>query len=434
MYIHRVILENIRGFVDLDLTFDHPSIEGHLYPGWNVLTGDNASGTSTFLKAIALGLLGPEIARALQPTLRGWLRDGEAIGRIAIEIVPSEADSFAKGGPRPKGSFFAELELTRRSDGEVALAPGKKFLRKQKSAINGPWQLDQLVWFSAAYGPFRRLYGSSPEAMRLMSAPGRPPRYATLFKEDATLGEAQIWLQELRFKALEKDVAASGLLDSVLTLLNSEFLRNGLRVSKVDSEGLWLKNDDGVILPLAEMSDGYRSSLALLIDIVRHISIAYGQQSLIVRNADGTVHVPHKGVVLIDEVDAHLHPEWQRLIGFWLKSHFPNIQFIVTSHSAFVCQAADELGLYRLPSISSGDVPHRLSKEVWERVVSGTPDSILRSDAFGLDYTRSPIAVEARAEWGRLKAKSESQALSAADRVRMEQLELFAKSDVGGGE
>lgn len=44
MYIHRVILENIRGFVDLDLTFDHPSIEGHLYPGWNVLTGDNASG------------------------------------------------------------------------------------------------------------------------------------------------------------------------------------------------------------------------------------------------------------------------------------------------------------------------------------------------------------------------------------------------------
>jgi hypothetical protein len=386
MYIHRVVLENIRGFENLDLSFDHPSIEENAYPGWNVLTGDNASGKSTFLKAIALGLLGPEIARALQPSLSGWLREGEGVGRIAIEVVPSEYDSFAKGGPRPKGTFFAELELTRKGD-DVTLAPGKKYLRKQRSAINGPWSMDQAVWFSAAYGPFRRLYGSSPEAMRLMSGPGKPPRYATLFKEDATLGEAQIWLQELRFKALEENTAASRLLEDVLSLLNAEFLRNGLRVSRVDSDGLWLKTEGGVVLPLSEMSDGYRSSLALLIDIVRHIATAYGQQSLVVRNADGTIHVPHKGVVLIDEVDAHLHPEWQRLIGFWLKSHFPNIQFVVTSHSAFVCQAADELGLFRLPPLGSDDVPHRLPKEVWERVVAGTPDSILRSDAFGLDFT-----------------------------------------------
>jgi hypothetical protein len=159
---------------------------------------------------------------------------------------------------------------------------------------------------------------------------------------------------------------------------------------------------------------------------VRHISLAYGQKNLIVRNADGSVHVPHKGVVLIDEVDAHLHPEWQRIIGFWLKSHFPNIQFIVTSHSAFVCQAADELGLYRLPSATSGDLPHRLSKEVWGRVISGTPDSILTSDAFGLDYTRSPVAVRARSEWSRLRAKSLTSQLNDAEKSRMEQLELFA--------
>ena len=55
----------------------------------------------------------------------------------------------------------------------------------------------------------------------------------------------------------------------------------------------------------------------------------------------GAPVVTHRGVVLIDEVDVHLHVSWQRSIGFWLKKHFPNVQFIVTTHSPFVCQAAD---------------------------------------------------------------------------------------------
>jgi predicted ATPase len=52
------------------------------------------------------------------------------------------------------------------------------------------------------------------------------------------------------------------------------------------------------------------------------------------------------GVELIDEVDAHLHPEWQREVGFWLKRHFPKIQFLVTTHSPSICQAAAPNGLF----------------------------------------------------------------------------------------
>ena len=46
------------------------------------------------------------------------------------------------------------------------------------------------------------------------------------------------------------------------------------------------------------------------------------------------------GVVLIDEVDAHLHPTWQRRIGLWFREHFPKLQFIVSTHSPLICQAA----------------------------------------------------------------------------------------------
>lgn len=48
------------------------------------------------------------------------------------------------------------------------------------------------------------------------------------------------------------------------------------------------------------------------------------------------------GVVLIDEVDAHLHPTWQTRIGQWFTKYFPNIQFIVTTHSPLVCRACEK--------------------------------------------------------------------------------------------
>jgi hypothetical protein len=180
------------------------------------------------------------------------------------------------------------------------------------------------------------------------------------------------------------------------------------------------------------MSDGYRSSLALLIDILRHLSDVFPSQPLVMREGS-EIWVPHRGVVLIDEVDAHLHPARQREIGFWLKRHFPNIQFIVTSHSAFVCQAADDLGVYNL-SPTSEDEPVRLEAEEWKKIVAGTIDEILRSPAFKLTHTRSPRAVEARKEWSALQAKASRTPLSELERRRAEQLELFVVPSEEGGD
>ena len=70
------------------------------------------------------------------------------------------------------------------------------------------------------------------------------------------------------------------------------------------------------------MSEGYRAAVAMLIDLLRHLVETYGHEGL-VEETDGKWICPHSGVVLIDEVDSHLHPEWQRRIGFWLKVRFP---------------------------------------------------------------------------------------------------------------
>ncbi|MBN5034440.1 AAA family ATPase [Stenotrophomonas maltophilia] len=429
MYIHRVILRDVKGFRNLELRFDRKEQSGaKVYSGWNVLTGDNSAGKTTVLKAIALALVGPDIARALQPSFNGWIRDGAEDASIAVQIFGGEEDKFTTGRP-PLEPFYAEIALEKRS-GEIYPIAGNEYVKKKKSALNGPWAIGQGAWFAVAYGPFRRLYGTSTEAMRLMSAPGRPPRFATLFKEDATLGEGQTWLKELQFKSLELKDKEKGLLRDVLDILDADFLSHGLRVDRVDSEGLWLKNELGIVLPLSDMSDGYRSSLALLIDILRHLSEVFPGAPLILMDEEDQPYVPHSGVVLIDEVDAHLHPEWQRQLGFWLKKHFPNVQFIVSSHSAFVCQAADDLGVYYLTGSQGDSTSTRVSEEQWKNIVSGTADDVLRSVAFGLTHTRSPRAVDARREWSGLKAKKNRLGITPDEEKRMEQLSLFVDSDM----
>jgi predicted ATPase len=419
MYIQRVVLENLKGFRSLDFSFQRP--DGRL-AGWTVLTGDNGSGKTALLKAIALALVGPDVGRALQPSLRGWIREGRDTAEIAVQIRVQDEDKFTTGR-RYSDSFWAELELQKNGGPEVSIKPGSKRRGNKRGPLNGPWADNTAGWFAAGYGPFRRLYGASPEAQRLMSGPSRVARFATMFKEDATLLECEIWLRDLSHKSLEQRPREKRVLDQITSLLNDDFLRNDLRVERVDSDGLWLRDAAGTILSLSDMSEGYRAALALMVDMLRHMDQIYADQPL-VENQNGTTIVPHPGLVLIDEIDAHLHPAWQREIGFWLKKRFPNVQFIVTTHSALVCQAADENGIFHLPPPGSDDMPLQLNNEEYWQIVRSKVDDVYLSPAFGLTQTRSPEAVSARQGYARLKAKKRGVGLSPEEN---NQIRLFER-------
>lgn len=98
MYIDRIILKNIRGFKDLE--FDLCRGEGK-YAGWTVFTGDNGAGKSSLLKAIAVALVGRDVARSLQPSFHRWVRDEakEQDSRIELTIVPEKGvDEFSEKG------------------------------------------------------------------------------------------------------------------------------------------------------------------------------------------------------------------------------------------------------------------------------------------------------------------------------------------------
>lgn len=428
MYIDKIQLHNVKGFENLSFDLSRP---GGGHAGWTVFTGDNGAGKSTLLKAIALGLVGREVARSLQPNLQRWVRDGQSEGCITLTLQPEQGvDEYLSVGRTSYKPFDAALNLSDQA-GRVVLDDGqaKAKAKKTSTAARGPWSGQAKGWFSCGYGPFRRVFGASSEATELMVAP-ITERYVTMFQEAASLLAVDKWLRDLSHKKLEKREAESRLLDLILDVLRDELMPNQITVDTVDSDGLWLKDRNGLRLAWPDMSDGYRSALALLIDILRHLVKAYGFDGLTERDAQGRLTVARSGVVMIDEIDAHLHPEWQLKIGFWLKQHFPRIQFLVTTHSPIICQAADWNGLFVLPEPGSREPARALNEEEHQRIIAARPDTILLTRAFGLQNTRSPLAVEARAQYSRLKAKlNAGVSFTPNEQSQFTQLKLFVQPE-----
>ena len=355
MYVDNVHLINIRGFENVE--FSLRRADGS-YAGWTVFTGDNGSGKSTLLKAIALGIMyGRDeyaAATALLPNFNGWIREqtqAESAG-VNLAMYAKKSDDIVSVADPAHSAFKEWLKVGYlRFKTSFFLKKISNKTIKHKAHLHS-WVMNenedivtQSGWFSCGYGPFRRVAGASAEATQLMSNPVTE-RYATMFQEAASLFEVDQWLRKLSHKALEGKPDAKAQLELVLEILRDDLMPNQITVDRVDSDGLWLKDRNGLQLAWGDMSDGYRSAVALLADILRHMMNAYGVDGLSARDADGKLFITRSGVVLIDEIDAHLHPEWQQKIGFWLTSHFPHIQSLGTTHSPISCQAADDNGLF----------------------------------------------------------------------------------------
>lgn len=428
MYISRIQLENIRSFrseghsVDLDLRRPDGS-----FAGWTVLAGRNGSGKSTLLKAVALAAAGPAAAWGLQQSFAGWISEGEPIAAASAELVLGEADRFTESGDAPRESIWAELGWFRVESRPEPVLMG--ITTKAKNAEEhslflqlghrGPWAANPEGWCIVGYGPYRRLSGHALDAQRLMGGPLPVSRLVSLFREDSSLIESVQWLKELHLRRLERREGAGELLDGVLKLVNDGLLPDSTKVDKVDSDGLWV-TQRGVSLPLRDMSDGYRTVVALVMDLVRQLHATYGELKLLQQN--GRWCVLHPGVVLIDEIELHLHLSWQRRIGFWFKEHFPSIQFIVTTHSPFVCQAADPKGLIRLPAPGENRAAEHVSDELYRTVVNGTVDEAALTELFGLEHVHSDASERLRERVAQLEARVLEGAATPEEREELDRL------------
>lgn len=417
MLIEELTLDNIRCFEKTTLRFRDKK--------WITLLSQNGCGKSTILQSLALLLVGPEGAQKLAPRPVGWLRDEEQPGKLSIKIHQSDNDPGQFGSERVTRSFGYTFFLTGSKRltirNKVYTEPGViesadkrlTWLRQNAFVSKG------LGWFAVGYGAFRRLTRKSEIIVPSLEPQARYTNFFTQFDEDQPLSAFERWMVYLDYRIVKNnDTEAKKQKELGIAAIN-RLLPAGVKFDSVTAEGRIFFDVEGAKVPTLALSDGYRSVLALAGDLVWRLIQAFPKSN------DPLKEV---GVVLIDELDIHLHPIWQRDIAIWLREQFPNLQFIVATHSPLIAAGAGPEALTLKLSLNDGKV----AVEEVPNISAMNVDRMLQSPAFGLVSPYSPQTQGKINRYDTLLRKGKS--LTKKEKTEIRQLSLFMEEarPIGG--
>ena len=418
MYIQKVEIKNIRSISHFEMTFQKPA-------GWHVLIGDNGAGKTTIIRSIAIALIGEKDAQALSAfeDFSNWLHPNGTKATVALSVErDNEFDKPIYNKKQPTAESIIHIE---RVNGNEKISVSGKV-----TPNNAVWgENSNSGWFVAAYGPFRRLRGSVDTFTYLTNSRPRLGACLTVFRDDVALTHLTPWLQFLALDAPKKPKAKLIIENIVNFINNAQLLPNGAILSDdIDSEGIKLNDANGVAVSLYDMSDGYRSVLSMTIDIIRFLIETYGTEKVFPNTKQEMIGLP--GVVLIDEIDAHLHPTWQTSIGQWFTKYFPNIQFIVTTHSPLVCRACENGSIWRLAAQGSGRESEEITGIDKDKLVFGNILDAYGTEVFGQSPVRSDKTHEKAERLGHLNMRSAFGKITEAEEKERQNLQNILSTDV----
>lgn len=182
-------------------------------------------------------------------------------------------------------------------------------------------------------------------------------------------------------------------------------------INKDKGELMFLVGTESV--SLAFLSEGYQNVAAWVGDLLYRITNTF---------KDYQSPLEIRGVLLIDEIDLHLHPKWQRYLLKYIKAKFPRLQLIATTHSAITAQQTSEKELYFLKKDEQGIVHLEEFK--------GSPSDLLihqllLSPAFGLISDESLKVEEWKQEYRDIKMRKDS---NKQDEKRLKELSSVLKA------
>ncbi len=336
-YFKSLTIENVkcfRGKHEIDLS------DGNGKPAqWTVILGNNNTGKTTILKCLAMLEIENEIDNS-NSSLKTIAFSSPRLNRIFASGIENSNQIY-----QIKSDFFRESVQS-------------NYLKKG---------VFELVGFDKGWGFEGRLssFGEITTYLTIYKMPQAPdikinsfgatrkmPQKAfsetieknnhdSLF-ENADLPNIEDWLLNLflaeklgqpdaqKTLDLAQKILISGLLPDVQNVrLQSEKYESGFQnFVEFHTDFGWIR--------LRDLGYGYQSMISWVLDLVRRMVERYP-------NSENPLAEP--AIVLVDEIDLHLHPDWQRKIIAHLTKYFPNTQFIVTAHSPLIVQSAEEVNL-----------------------------------------------------------------------------------------
>ena len=226
------------------------------------------------------------------------------------------------------------------------------------------------------------------------------------------------WLMALHNESRDGYTESANALECVRSALREKLFPEPVELL-VDSKKVQLKRTGQDAFLFRDLSDGYRSMLSLSVDLLRWLTKAFPNERDVMTCS---------GVVIIDELDTHLHPKWQRQIGFWLTEKFPNIQFIVGTHSPFLAQVAedaptDPLDIRVSSNIKLISTPGGVKAvHARENGRALSPEQILQGELFDMESVLAPPFERKRERFTELSRKQERSDLDGQELQEIRQL------------
>jgi predicted ATPase len=388
MYIDQLDLENIRTFTrGKPLEFVHPDrvfrstgtataatatakdklLPKPRLPNVTLLLGDNGSGKTTVLRALAAAAFGPVAKDLLRDS--STVRFGETTARI-IANLRLHCQDLAEGE-----MIESSIELERK--GERLEVKTDSFLHE---GIWGPvYESKNDSFFVVGYGATRRVERLDiyDPGARAHSRATRDLRVLSLFEDSFSLIPLASWLPGLKR-------SNPGRYSQVEHLLNTLLAPGQYRFhGEQERGGDYLFSRGEMSVPFQSLSDGYRAFIGWVADFLHHVCYGCPPGKKLVENC---------GVVLVDEIDLHLHPKWQMQVIRTVTRALPRMQFVFTSHSPLVAGSLEWMNVIRL---TVGAKTNRtIAKRLHESIHGLDADQILLTDFFGLKSTRAKTTLQ----------------------------------------
>ncbi|HDZ69293.1 MAG TPA: hypothetical protein ENH43_02615 [Phycisphaerales bacterium] len=366
LYISHIKITDICGFEDisLDLTNDNDDVVKVA-----TILGDNGTGKTTILRSIVMGLCDAASSTGLLQELYGdFIRIDNDQGTIHVAFMSKEDETK---------EYWIKTTLSKTA---------ADYTKVEQETFPDPFPWDDI--FVCGYGAARGRY-----ATRDYREYSVVDAAYSLFNYDSPLQNSELIIRRIKDldepgsnKVLEKLLNS---FDKILMLSDGSVTlgREGLSV-----KGFWGK------MPLSSLSDGYRATAAWLADFYGWIMF-YEEQMFFDEH--------FSGIVLLDEIEQHLHPSWQRKIVRLLNQQFPKIQFIITTHSPLVAANVNKLFNDDFDSKllrARYEENKSIVSEVEENLGELDVDQILSSEAFDLFEVNTKVA-EVLREASELAAK-----------------------------